>query len=89
MNSLAIMIADDIVEIQDLVAEWLRTQGHQVACVSTGFAAIKLLDREHFDLIIADVLMPEGDGLDVIRELKAKHKPSRVLAISGGRPPTA
>jgi two-component system phosphate regulon response regulator OmpR len=84
MKPLAIMIADDIAEIQSLVAQWLRTRGHHVACVSTGDAAIKLLDREHFDLVIADVLMPEGDGLDVIRELKQKQGAPRILAISGG-----
>lgn len=78
------MIADDIAEIQQLVAQWLRGRGHSVACVSTGGDAIKLMDKEHFDLVIADVLMPEGDGLDVIRELKHKRISSRVLAISGG-----
>jgi CheY-like chemotaxis protein len=84
MKPLAIMIADDVAEIQHLVAQWLRTRGHTVSCVSTGNAALKLLNREHFDLVIADVLMPEGDGLDVIRELKQRNSSSRVLAISGG-----
>ena len=78
------MIADDIAEIQQLVAQWLRGRGHHVSCVSTGDAAIKLLEKEHFDLVIADVLMPEGDGLDVIREIKHKRNRSRILAISGG-----
>jgi CheY-like chemotaxis protein len=78
------MIADDFAEIQQLVAQWLRGRGHTVSCVSTGDAAIKLMDKEHFDLVIADVLMPEGDGLDVIRELKHKRGTSRILAISGG-----
>jgi CheY-like chemotaxis protein len=84
MKPLAIMIADDIAEIQQLVSQWLTTRGHNVACVSTGDAAIKLLDHGHFDLVIADVLMPEGDGLDVIREMKHRSSSSRILAISGG-----
>ena len=84
MKPLAIIVADDIKEIQNLVAQWLRTRGHEVACVSTGDEVIKLMDTHHFDLVIADVLMPQGDGLDVIRELKHKNSSSRVLAISGG-----
>src|SRR3954471_10768102 len=84
MKPLAIIVADDIAEIQHLVSQWLTNRGHRVACVSTGGAALKLLDQEHFDLVIADVLMPEGDGLDVIREVKQKKRNSRILAISGG-----
>jgi CheY-like chemotaxis protein len=84
MKHLTIMIADDVPEIQHLVSLWLRTRGHNVACVSTGSAAIRLMEEEHFDLVIADVLMPDGDGLDVIRELKFRRRSSRVLAISGG-----
>jgi len=84
MESLAIMIADDVPEIQQLIAQWLQTRGHRVACVGCGNDAIRRMGQEHFDLVIADVLMGEGDGLDVIRELKHQRLPSRVLAISGG-----
>lgn len=84
MKPLAIMIADDVLEIQDLIAQWLRTRGHAVACASNGTTALKLLAAGHFDLVIADVLMPDGDGLEVIRELRQRNSPARVLAISGG-----
>ncbi len=71
-------------EIRQLIAQWLQTRGHSAACVASGNDAIRRMGEEHFDPVIADVLMAEGDGLDVIRELKHQQLPSRGLAISGG-----
>lgn len=84
MKSLAIIVADDVPEIQTLIAQWLRARGHAVACASSGAAALRQIAGQHFDLVIADVLMPEGDGLEVIRELRESCSTARVLAISGG-----
>jgi CheY-like chemotaxis protein len=78
------MIADDAPEIRQLIAQWLQTRGHSVACLASGNDAIRRMGAEPFDPVIADVLMAEGDGLDVIRELKHQQLPSRGLAISGG-----
>ncbi len=84
MKPLAIIVADDVPEIQDLIALWLRARGHAVTCSSSGDATLKQIASGHFDLVIADVLMPEGDGLEVIRELRQTNSTARVLAISGG-----
>jgi CheY-like chemotaxis protein len=84
MKKLAVLVADDVEEIQDLVGHWLEEAGHAVACVSTGHEATGLLRRQHFDLVITDILMPDGDGLELILDLKQAHASIRILAISGG-----
>ena len=84
MKPLSIIVADDVPEIQALVTQWLEPLGHRVVCASTGEETLKLLGKEHFDLVILDVLMPEGDGLDVISELHKKGRTERILTISGG-----
>ena len=84
MKPLSIIVADDVPEIQEIVSQWLIQRGHRVVCASTGDETLKLLKKDHFDLIILDVLMPEGDGLDVITELQRMGRTERVLAISGG-----
>lgn len=81
---MSIVVADDVQEIQDLVAHWLTPHGHKVACASSGEEALRLFRKDHFDLVIADVLMPDGDGLDLINRLKEKSQSVRILAISGG-----
>ena len=84
MKPLSILVADDVPEIQAIVSQWLKHRGHRVECASTGDEALKLLKNEHFDLIILDVLMPDGDGLDVITEIQKTGRTERILAISGG-----
>ena len=84
MKPLSIIVADDVLEIRELVAQWLKLHGHKVAYASTGRETLKLLKEEHFDLVILDLLIPECDGLDVIRELRDSGRPERILAISGG-----
>jgi len=81
---LAVVVADDVVEIQQLLQLWLGDIGCVVTCVSTGREAVRLLRTQHVDVVITDVLMPDGDGLEIISELKRRQTPVRVLAISGG-----
>jgi CheY-like chemotaxis protein len=79
-----VVVADDVVEIQQLLEHWLREIGCEVMCVSTGREAVRLLRSRHVDVVITDVLMPDGDGLEVISEMKRTQPWARVLAISGG-----
>jgi CheY-like chemotaxis protein len=84
MKNLSVIVADDVEGIQDLVGHWLEAAGHAVMRVSTGQAATQLLKRRHFDLVITDIIMPDGDGLELILELKQASPDVRILAISGG-----
>ena len=84
MKSLSVIVADDVEGIQDLVGHWLEESGHAVMCASTGRIASQLLKKQHFDLVITDVLMPDVDGLELILELKHSQPSVRILAISGG-----
>jgi hypothetical protein len=48
--------------------------GYQVKVVSNGHAALSLLEREKFDLILMDCMMPEVDGLEVTRMIRAREE---------------
>ena len=84
MKPLSIVIADDLQEIQQLVSHWLGADGHAVTCASGGKEVGRLLKERPFDLVITDMLMPEGDGVEVLTTLKKAQPQARVLAISGG-----
>jgi CheY-like chemotaxis protein len=84
MKPLSIVIADDVEEIRHLVRDWLGGGGHSVDCASGAMQLAKLLRQQHYDLVITDILMPDGDGLEVMTELKKTQPWARVLAISGG-----
>jgi CheY-like chemotaxis protein len=79
-----VVVADDVVEIQNLLQLWLRELGFLVTCVSTGREAVRVLRTVHVDMVITDILMPDGDGLEVITELKRAQPSVRVIAMSGG-----
>jgi CheY-like chemotaxis protein len=80
----SVVVADDVVEIQQLLQQWLRDLGFLVTCVSTGQEAVRVLRTVHVDMVITDVLMPDGDGLEVIAELKRAQPSVRIIAMSGG-----
>ena len=84
MKSLSILIADDEDSIRSLLEHFLTSGGHTVVAVGNAREACQAMARQPFDLVITDVLMPEGDGLDLITELKKKQPNARILAMSGG-----
>ena len=65
-----ILIVDDNRVNQLLLSRGLEQQGHTVVFAGHGREALDLLRRQHFDLMLLDVLMPELDGYQVLAELK-------------------
>lgn len=84
MKPLCVLVADDEEKIRALLQRWLTGEGHTVLTVGNAREATKLLTRLRFDLIVTDIIMPEGDGLQLIREFKEAQPEVRILAISGG-----
>ena len=83
-HSLSVVVADDVIEIQRLLRAWLEDLGCLVTCVSTGQEAVRTIRSQHVDVVITDILMPDGDGLEVIAEMRRLQATARILAISGG-----
>lgn len=79
-------MADDCEELRTVVAQWLSGCGFAVTQAGTGAEAIRELKNHYFDVIITDVLMPDADGLEVMREVRQRYPSSRILAMTGGGP---
>ncbi|MBV8474142.1 MAG: response regulator [Hyphomicrobiales bacterium] len=58
----SILVADDNPANLDLLTRRLRRQGHEVTGVADGQAALDLLDREPFDVLLLDIMMPRVNG---------------------------
>jgi two-component system cell cycle response regulator CpdR len=84
MKSLSVLVADDEEEIRGLLVHWLVAAGHRVMSVTSGNEARKIILQHRFDVVVTDVLMPEGDGIQLINDLKVAQPNTRILAISGG-----
>lgn len=83
-STLSILVADDEEGIRQLLAHWLGRAGYQVTCVDCGLEAARALRARPFDLIITDIVMPDGDGFELITEFRRAQPATRILAISGG-----
>ncbi len=76
-----ILLVDDDRQTRLKLTRTLEAQGHTVSAVDSGRAALESLATESFDLILLDILMPEVDGFEVLRTLKADAQLSDIPVI--------
>jgi CheY-like chemotaxis protein len=77
-----ILIVDDQESVRSSIRALLEPAGHTVVDTNNGQAALQLL-TEGFDLVITDMMMPEMDGLELVRHVKRKFRSMPILAITG------
>jgi CheY-like chemotaxis protein len=80
----SIILVDDEPDIRDSVQRILQLAGYEVRVANSGNDGVAEYRRAPADLLITDMIMPNGHGLDLIRELREEHPNLRILAISGG-----
>jgi two-component system, OmpR family, phosphate regulon response regulator OmpR len=76
-----ILVVDDDAELRELVHAYLTQQGFDVATVPDGRAMDATLERETFDLVLLDLMMPGEDGLSIAKRLKGSH-PIPIIMVS-------
>ncbi len=78
-----ILIAEDNPAMLRLLTMALQRGGHKVQAVSDGLKAVAALRRQHFDLLLTDIVMPKLDGVEVARHARANQPGLRVTFITG------
>ena len=76
-----ILLADDDIELTEMLVEYLTIEGFTVETTHNGKSALEKADTGHYDLIILDVMMPELNGFDVLRKLRS-HSQVPVLMLT-------
>ena len=79
---LKILIAEDDFELRQLFSHVLSKNGYTVKGVDNGQAALDALDRDYYDLIISDIMMPVMDGYELVRQLRGSGNNTPVLMIT-------
>jgi DNA-binding response OmpR family regulator len=77
-----ILVIEDEIQLARKVVSSLEQAGHDVQTTNRGETALCLIDDTDLDLLIIDVGLPGIDGLAVLRELKEKQIPTRVLMLT-------
>ncbi|HEX5814053.1 MAG TPA: sigma-54 dependent transcriptional regulator [Methylomirabilota bacterium] len=77
-----LLVVDDEAPARSTLALLLRKRGHRVLEADGVAAASKHLADEVFDLVVTDLRMPDGDGLDVLRAVKAHSPATEVILLT-------
>ncbi|GMV48404.1 MAG: DNA-binding response regulator [Pseudomonadota bacterium] len=73
-----LLLIDDDRRLTDMVGEYLRRQGYEVTTAGSLGQGRELLERAHPDALVLDLMLPDGDGLDFTRELRAAPRTRRL-----------
>jgi two-component system, chemotaxis family, chemotaxis protein CheY len=79
-----ILLVDDDPLVGTTLAPLLADRGYQVVLAADGRQALGQLRRQPIDVVVTDILMPEVDGLEVIRAVLRDYPGVAVIAMSGG-----
>ncbi len=82
-RAVRVLLAEDEANLGQIVETFLTGRGYSVLRVADGRAAVAALDRVAFDVAVLDVLMPEVDGLDVLRRAHERVDPPAVVIVTG------
>jgi CheY-like chemotaxis protein len=79
-----ILVIDDDSLVRDTLLRILERKGYRVLLASDGRHGVQMFRREQPDLVITDIIMPEKEGLETIREIRGECSDAKIIAISGG-----
>jgi CheY-like chemotaxis protein len=83
MGALRILIIEDNDLLRKMVRLTLTAAGYEVVEANSGKAGLARYRKEPTDLVITDILMPDTEGLETIRELRRYNPPAKIIAMSG------
>ncbi len=83
-NMTRILLIDDETDVRESVAKVLSRAGFDVSTAVNAEQGLELLEKQDFDLLISDIIMPGIDGVQAIKIIRRSHANMKILAISGG-----
>ncbi len=83
MDMIRILLAEDEQAMREYLTRALERSGYEVVPVDRGTEAVPLLEKEHFDLLLTDIVMPEMDGIELARHCGKVSPQTEVMFITG------
>ncbi len=82
-SRIKVLIAEDEPHLGAILEKFLVGRGYQVSTYGDGRAALDALRAEAFDVALLDIVMPEMDGLEVLRQVREEVSPPEIIIITG------
>jgi CheY-like chemotaxis protein len=80
----SVLLVDDAPELRRTIERLLANAGHEVTSAANGTAALRALEGGTFDVIVTDIVMPDMEGLELIRKVRKTYASLPIIAMSGG-----
>jgi len=80
----SILLVEDDEHLRPMLKLVLERAGHQVQEAGNGNEALEIYNRHPADLVVTDLVMPDKEGLETIRELRRIDPDVKIIAMSGG-----
>lgn len=80
----AILLIDDEPDVLDSVGKVLERAGHEVHTCSDAADGLKIMEKSRVDIVITDLIMPNMNGVEVIKFIRNSYEKTKIIAISGG-----
>lgn len=81
-NRARVMVVDDEARVREIVSRRLAEAGYECTTASDGNSALKKLKSEPIDLVLLDINMPGKSGVEVLKEIQAKHPDTAVIMVT-------
>ena len=78
-----VLLVDDEEDFLEAMAERMRARDMDVTTASSAKAALEKMESEAFDAIVLDFQMPEMDGMEALKSIKAKRPESQIILLTG------
>jgi CheY-like chemotaxis protein len=79
-----ILLVEDDALVREVLSSAIESKGHTVVTAANGVEGLNQFAQRPFDLVISDIIMPDMEGIGMIREMRRKNPDVKIVAISGG-----
>lgn len=78
-----VLLVDDDEDFLEIMSERLENRSIQVTTAASAEEALERIEKELFDAIVLDFMMPEMDGLETLQQIKAKKPELQIILLTG------
>jgi DNA-binding NtrC family response regulator len=83
MRNLSVLVLDDEIRITEKVKQYLLKKDFETYCANEPEQAFQILAENQIDIVISDVLLPQMNGIEVLKKIKKEYPQTEVIMISG------
>ena len=81
------LVVDDSVLIVELISQILRKAGFEVTAAHSGASGLATFQLEEFDIVLTDISMPEGDGIEMAERIRAVSPEVPIVMVTAADEP--